>query len=190
MANANTEVDLSTLHNAIVADIKAAFPQLLTVEFYQDNPETRKTLPIPACLLTITELEADDEDDPGTEQLAVVATFEARFIINSIRTPRAAMAIRTLSAAFMAWLRKRRWTNPDNPAKKLPTGPANVVGGFPDDFTPELDKFEVWRVEWQQIIHLGESVWNDEGVTPSIVYLGQAPEIGTGNEHNYEQVYP
>ena len=188
--NADTHIDLEVLHSAIVADIKAAFPQLVTVEFYQDDPEARKTLPIPACLLTISELEADNEIDPGTEQLAVVATFEAHFIINSIRTPRAAMAIRTLAAAFMAWLRKRRWTNPAEPTRKLPTGPANVVGGFPDDFTPELDKFEVWRVEWQQVIHLGESVWNDEGITPSEVYFSWLPEIGTGNEEDYEKVNP
>lgn len=188
--NADTHIDLEVLHSAIVADIKAAFPQLVTVEFYQDDPEARKTLPIPACLLTISELEADNEIDPGTEQLAVVATFEAHFIINSIRTPRAALAIRTLAAAFMAWLRKRRWINPADPARKLPTGPANVFGGFPDDFTPELDKFEVWRVEWQQVIHLGESVWNDDGITPSEVYFSWSPEIGTGNEQDYEQVAP
>lgn len=188
--NADTHIDLEVLHSAIVADIKAAFPQLVTVEFYQDDPEARKTLPIPACLLNISEMEADNDIDPGTEQLAVVATFEAHFIINSIRTPRAALAIRTLAAAFMAWLRKRRWTNPENPAKKLPTGPANVVGGFPDDFTPEMDKYEVWRVEWQQVIHLGDSVWNDEGITPSTVFLGWHPEIGTGNEEDYEQVAP
>lgn len=188
--NADTHVDLEKLHNAIVADIKAQFPQLLTVEFYQDDPESRKGLPIPACLLRLSEMESDNEDDPGTEQLAVVATFEAYFIINNIRTPKAALEIRKLAAAFMAWLRKRRWSNPDNPEKKLPTGPANVVGGFPDDFSPELDKFDVWRVEWQQIIHLGESVWNDDGVTPSEVFVSWSPDIGFGHEGDYEKVTP
>ena len=188
--NANTHIDLDKLHSAIVADIKAQFPQLVTVEFYQDDPESRKKLPIPACLLTISELEADNDADPGTEQLAVIATFEAAFVINSIRTPRAALAIRTLSAAFMAWLRKRRWSNPDVPGKNLPTGEAMVTGGYPDDFSPEIDKFEVWRVEWQQRIHLGESVWNDEGITPTTVYLGWKPDIGNGNEEDYEQVAP
>lgn len=188
--NADTHIDLDVLHSAIVDDIKAAFPQLVTVEFYQDDPEARKKLPIPACLLTISEMEADNDNDPGTEQLCVIATFEAHFVINSIRTQRAALAVRTLAAAFMSWLRKRRWTNPDNPAKKLPTGEAMVIGGFPDDFSPEIDKFEVWRVEWQQRIHLGDSVWNDDGVTPSTIYFGWHPEIGDGNEQNYEQIAP
>lgn len=188
--NADTYVDFDKLHSAIENDIRAQFPHLQTVQFYQDDPEERQRLPVPACLLNISEMEADNDIDPGTEQLAVVATFEAYFIVNSIRTQKASLEIRKLAAAFMAWLRKRRWTNPDNPAKKLPTGPANVVGGFPDDFTPEMDKYEVWRVEWQQVIHLGQSVWNAEGITPSQVLVSQAPDIGTGNEEHYEQVAP
>lgn len=188
MANANTEIDLSTLHEAIVADIKGAFPQLVTVQFYQDDPEERKTLPIPACLLTLTEMEADNDIDPGTEQLAVNATFEAQFIISNIRNPEAALKVRTLTAAFMAWLRKRRWTNPSDTTKKLPTGPANVVGGYPDDFNPAMDRYEIWRVEWQQVIHLGDSVWNDDGVTPSQVFFSWSPEIGFGHEGDYEEI--
>src|SRR5574343_1922622 len=109
--NANTNLDLGVLHDAITADIKAAFRSLVSVEFYQDDPEMRKNLPIPACLLTLSEMEVDPEIDPGTEQLAVNATFEAYFIINSLRTPRAKLTIRKNIAAFMAWLRLRRWTN-------------------------------------------------------------------------------
>lgn len=188
--NADTFVDLRKLHKAIENDIRAQFPQLQTVQFYQDDPEERLRLPVPACLLTLSEMEADNDIDPGTEQLAVNATFEAYFIVNGIRTAQALLEIRVLVAAFMAWMRKRRWNNPDNPAKKLPTGGAMVVGGFPDSFEPALDKYEVWRVEWQQVIHLGQSVWNDEGITPSEVFLGWSPEISFGNEEDYEKVTP
>lgn len=184
--NANTNIDLEILHDAIVADIKAAFPSLVTVEFYQDEPEMRKNLPIPACLLTLSEMEVDPEIDPGTEQLAVNATFEAYFIINSLRTPRAKLAIRKNVAAFIAWLRLRRWTNPADTSKKLPTGPAYVMGGYPDDFQPEIDKYEVWRVEWQQVIHLGETIWTDEGTTPQNPVYSWSPDIGNGNEDKYQ----
>lgn len=171
--NANTNIDLAVLHSAIVADIKAQFPQLVTVEFYLED---RKELPKPACLLELTELEALPDEDPGTEQLAVMAKFEAQLVI-TFRETQAKQSIRLLAAAFAAWLRMRKWTNPNNPDKKLPTGAAQVIGAYPDDFAvmgrqrdQELGQFEIWRVEWQQIIHLGETAWTDEGVTPSDVY--------------------
>lgn len=193
MTNANTEVDLGVLHAAIVSDIQAQFPQLRTVEFYRED---RQTLPMPACLLELTEMEALPDDDPGTEQLCVMATFEAELCIG-FRTPQAKQSIRLLAAALAAWLRKRRWTNPSGETPKLPTGEAMVVGAYRDDFlaiggqrAQDLEQYEVWRVEWQQRIHLGQTIWTDEGTTPSVVMLGQVPDIGPGNEDKYEQVYP
>lgn len=168
--NANTEVDLATVHDAIVADIAAAFPGLRTVEFYRED---RKSLPMPACLLELSELEAIMEDDPGTEQLAVMAKFEAELVIG-FRTPQAKQSIRLLAAALSAWLRNRRWTNYSGTTAKLPTGEAQVIGAYHDDFNiigrdsdKGLPQYEVWRVEWQQRIHLGRTVWTDEGETPS-----------------------
>lgn len=191
MANANTEVDLATLHQAIVADIQAQFPQLVTVEFYRED---RKELPKPACLLELTEMEALEDEDPGTEQLAVMAKFEAELVI-SFREQSAKRSIRLLAAALSAWLRKRRWNDPDNPGKKLPTGAVQVIGAYPDDFRTmggqregELPQFEVWRVEWQQIVHLGNTVWTDEGTTPSQVFVDEHLNGGPGD--GYEQVAP
>lgn len=182
--DASTNISLAVLHDAIVADIKAQFPTLATVEFYRDD---RKNLPKPACLLSMTEFEGSPDDDPGTEQLAVMMTFEAELIIgfNSLK---AKQNIRVLAASFAAWLHKRRWTNPAGLTPKLPTGPCIVSGAYPDDFQPELDQFEVWRIEWQQLVHLGDTVWTNEGETPSRVFFGQVPEVGTGNEADYVEV--
>ena len=192
--NANTVVDLSVLHDAIVADIKAQFPDLVTVEFYRaeegQGEDARKTLPVPACLLELSEMAADTDRDPGTEQLAVTATFEAHLIIDSLKTRNAKLSVRILAAAFSAWLRLRRWNNPAVPGKCLPTGPAYVMGAYPDDFSPELDRYEVWRVEWQQEIHLGDTIWKDEGVTPDKPLYSWVPEIGTGHEGDYSEVMP
>lgn len=198
--NANTEIDLDKLHAAIVADIQAKFPDLRTVEFYRgegNDHDDRKVLPVPACLLDLTEMEASTEDDPGTEQLAVIATFEAELLIR-FTEPNAKRSIRKLAAALAAWLHNRRWTNPDNTEKKLPTGPCMVVGAYKDDFSgmmagqrdKPLDQFEIWKVEWRQKIHLGDSVWNDEGTTPTTVFLGITPDIGPENIDKYVQVYP
>lgn len=179
MANANTVTTLDSVHAGIVNAIKAKFPQLQTVEAYRLD---RKTLPHPACLIELTEMEPADMD-PGTEQLAVMARFEAKLVIGfrqGINNPK--LEIRKLAAAFCAFVRLQRWG--------LPIGPAEFIGAYPDDFDSELDQFEVWRVEWRQIIHLGESVWADwnAGSPPSQVLYSWVPEIGQANESKYTHV--
>lgn len=195
MANANTEIDLTVLHDAIVADIGNAFPMLATVQFYRGESDgaERKSLPKPACLLELTEFETQPDDEPGTGQIAVVGSFEAELVIG-FRTERGKHAIRHLAAALTAWLHKRRWTDPNNPAKKLPTGPALVVGAYADDFTgrnkgernTDLDQFEVWRVEWRQLFHLGVG-YSEDGVVPVPVF-SWLPDIGNGNEDAYQEL--
>lgn len=187
MANAITNISLENLHNAIVAEIKRAFPNLATVEFYREEND-RKQLPLPACLLELSEMDAAGDLDPGTEQLAVTARFEARFVIG-FRTPKAKIEIRSLAAGFAAHLRSMlRWPDPLHPGKAVPTGPCEVTGCYPDDFDPALDKYEVWRVEWQQVLHLGDTVWTDDGTTPENPVYSWAPDIGAGNESSYEPV--
>jgi hypothetical protein len=168
MADALTEIDLDDLHDAIETQIAAAFPTLQTVEFYRED---RKTVVAPACLLELVEFEtAGAEPDPGTGQLAMLARFEAELILG-FRTANAKREARKLAANLAAFLHLRRWTG-------IVTGPGEVVGCYKDDFAPELDQFEVWRVEWSHIIHLGQSVWVPDGsITPTTVYSrGTNPE--------------
>ena len=62
-----------------------------------------------------------------------------------------------------------------------------VVG--PDACAPGLDKYVVWRVEWQQVMHLGESVWTNEGGNiPTTGMIGFAPAIGEGHEDQYQDL--
>ena len=78
MANAQTVTTLEAVHEGIIAAIRRRFPELLTVEAYRMD---RKNLPVPACLVELTEMEGADDLDPGTGQLAVNARFEARFVL-------------------------------------------------------------------------------------------------------------
>lgn len=179
MSNAHTETTLEAVHAGIINAIKVQFPDLKTVDAYRLD---RKNLPTPACLIELTEFETGVDPDPGTEQLAVLARFEARFIIGfrqGLKNPK--MEIRKLAAAFAVFARLKRWG--------CPIGPAQVVGAFPDDFDPELDQFECWRVEWQQIIHLGEGIWKDDGEVPTAFY-SWTPRIGIPHEPDYLPVVP
>jgi len=177
--NANTEISLEDLHAKIAAAIQAKFPDLKTVEFYRED---RDELPVPACLLDLREFEDEPSADPGTGQLAVVARFEAEFIL-PLRTPRAKLSARVLAASFAQFISQRRWPG-------CPVGVAEHIHAYKSDFKPELDQYEVWCVEWRQLVNLGESVWKDDGAAPTTVFLGFAPDIGLGHEADYVQVAP
>lgn len=191
MANANTSIDLGELHQAIEAAIRAQFPSLKLVEFYREEEERRPPTDaqLPACLLEMSEMNPTPDIDPGTEQLAVSARFEARLVIG-FRTPKAKLEIRKLAAAFAVFLRLNRWPSITAPGETIPTGPAEVITIMPDDFSPELDRFEVWRVEWQQPLHLGDGIWNDDGLTPDAPLYSWTPNIGTGNADKYQDAIP
>lgn len=174
--NRDAQVDFDALHAAIENEIKAAFPTLQTVEFYRMD---RGAVTTPAVLMEMTELEAAPSD-PGTEQLAMVAHFEANIILG-FNTPAVKIEIRKLAASLANFLRLRRWAG-------VKTGPAEVVGCYRDDFHPELDQYEVWRVDWTHIVHIGPTTWTNEGIQPTQVFLGVSPDIGPGHVGDYTDV--
>ena len=144
----NTGTDLAAMHQAITTALAAAFTGV-HVEFYRED---RKNLPMgdgvgasppkAYVLLQLSELDAA-EHDPGTEQQAMVARFEAEIVTRAL-LPQAKLEARILAGSMAAFLRKQsRWLGVLN-------GAIQVVGCYRDAFSPELDQYEVWRVEWTQ----------------------------------------
>lgn len=181
--NKNTETNLLALHDAIKAQIAAKFPQFETVDYYRDDTEDLNADELPACFFELIEMDDASDVDPGTEQWATSTRWEARFILG-YKTPAVRMEARLAASQFALWLRQLiRWEGQKG-------GPIEIVGCYPDDFSPHLDRFDIWRCEWTQILHIGPSVWTNEGTTPTAVFLGASPDIGTGNEEKYTQVAP
>ena len=172
----DTTVTLDEVADGIVSTLQTQFADL-HVEAYRTD---RRNLPVPACLVEMTEFE-DYDTDPGTGQLAVMATFNALVVIG-FRQPgkNPKREVRRLAGAVAAFARLQRWG--------CKIGPAEVLGAFPDDFDPDLDQYESWRVEWRQVIHLGETVWTNDGITPSVVKVSYSPLIGTAHEADYVQI--
>lgn len=170
-------VDLAALHQNIVAAIAAQFPALQTVEAYREEAD-RQTLRTPACLIELFEMEAEPSEDPGTEQLAMTARFEARLII-SAREATAKVEVRKLAAALAKFILRKRWDLGPN------VSPAEVTGCYPDEFDPRLDQYEVQRVEWAHLIMVGENVWSGEGVPITDVRYSWSPKIGPPFVDNY-----
>lgn len=179
--------DLAALHQAILDASSAAFPGV-HFEFYRDD---RVSLPMgngvgdnpPMAygLLELSEMEAGDMD-PGTDQQAVTAKFEAHIVMRAL-TPGAKIAVRALAGAYAAFVRRTLRFDPANVLQ----GEARVVGAFRDDFNPELDQYEVWRVEWLQDLWLGagQAVYvipaeaTDSGnpeLVPGVPALDERPE--------------
>lgn len=183
MADAVIETDLAELHTAIGAKLAEAFPSFQVVEFYREENERAplKEAQLPALLLEMTELEPYPEGDPGTEQLAVTARFEARVVIN-FRTAQAKVEVRKLAGAVAAFMHKNRHFHG---VKGCPVTVDSIVS---DDFYPELDRFEVWRVDFSCIAWIGETVWTNDGTTPAQPVYSWVPKIGTGNENEYQDV--
>lgn len=173
------ELDLEQLHTAITDTLKAQFPALVTVEAYREETD-RKRLPIPALLFELTEWENAPDDDAGTDQLAVLARFEARIIIG-FKTPKAKIEIRKMVAALCSFLRLQRWG-----MAQSGVGHAQVLGAYPDEFDAALDQYEIWRVEWEQLLHFGVNVWAGEGITPTEILYSYEPETGIPNEPKYQ----
>lgn len=185
MANANTNIDLAELHQAIGDAISAQFPDFKLVEFYREEDDRKRpnALQLPACLLELSEMEPALDEDPGTEQLAVYARFAAHVVIG-FRTASAKVEIRKLAGALAAYINKEKHFH------KLPTGPAEILSIMPNEFNPAMDAYEVWTVEWRCMVHLGDTVWTDEGVTPGAPLYSWVPDIGNGNAHKYQPTIP
>lgn len=175
MADANTKVELGPLHDAIRLQIETAFTGFKTVEFYRDDEA--EGMATPACLLELTETEPQPEMDVGTQQWSTLLRFEAR-IIMAHRGPATALALRRAATALATWLNLRRW------GPETPGDPCQVIACESDEFSPVMDKFKVWRVEWVQRVDLGEPVWKNDGVVPEALY-SWAPEIGIPHEGKY-----
>lgn len=167
-------VDLDTLHDAIKAAFTAQFEDA-AVDFY---PRPGDKIGSPSIFLEIEDIVADDPDDVGTEQLAVTLMFNA-YVVLSYKDPNK-KAIKKFAASVMSYVRGRRWGQP--------VGPANVVIASPDKVIGQPDDYECMRIEFTHEAMLGADVFAGDGVIPTEVYLGYAPDIGPPHIDDYELV--
>jgi len=186
------ETDLALFIQAIIKDIKERFPSLVNVEFFPDEPEANTRMPVPACLLDVSEMEVDLDEDPGTGQTPTRLSFSAFLVISGLQDGNTKLQIRLMAAALVSWLKMRHWRDPRDPGTEeepnhLPSDPAMPVGAYRDDFDPRLDRYEVWRVDWEQVIYLGKSDF-DSSFLPSRVWLGLAPDIGAEHREDYVEI--
>jgi len=144
------------LHNAICTTLKREIPEIQTCA------AIRKDLVAPAVFIELASLEPGK--DPGTEELALRARFEARIVIDSTIED-APIIVRSLAAKVAKVVNKNTWN--------MNISPAEFLSGESDGFKPELDAYCVWLIEWIHELHVGQSIWKEEKIKPHIIEIGE-----------------
>ena len=161
---------LTDLHHAIVNELTTKIEGIETSGFY---PKIREEITAPAVFVDMVSLEPGQ--DPGTGEVAYIARFEARFMVGT--SDEANLQVRELAAEGGRIIYKNSFGLNVKAAELLSVGN--------DGFNPELDAYEVWIVEWEHELHLGESIWTNDGICPEKIYVGFAPCIGAAYEDEY-----
>lgn len=152
--------DLNALHQAINTTLRAAMSPLETINF---NTTVQPDTPLPALFHRIIGLKPGV--DPGDGHSRIIATFEAR-----IHAP-APLQATTLAAQLMVLLRKQFWDIDF-------VEEARAVLAQPID--------DVWTVQWEQALHLGDAQWPWPNQPPGTLVLAFDPDSGPDHESTYQ----
>lgn len=166
-------IDLVAALDTVIDTLAAEFTTFKTVAA---EDEDRKKLAVPAIIVQMSELEPDPDKDPHTGQFPCLVRLEARIVMGH-RTPKVRREVVKAAGAVAAFVHSNRLG--------VAWGAATVIAVDPDEFAPQADSFDIWRVEWVHAADIGASYFVDEGVTPSQVLTSWSPDIGPANEGDY-----
>lgn len=170
-------VTIESLHEGIKQALSEAFTELKTVD---DYPTEKGRIATPAAFLDLAALEPDAEGgEDGTERLVMTLRWEL-YLVLGLPVPEVKRAVRTLAANVALWVQGNRFG--------LPVRPAQFIRAEPNDFSPGLERYLPWVVEFEQTVLLGSSVWDADGVVPTELYLGYEPNTGPDHIDDYERV--
>lgn len=162
--------DLNGLHEAISTTLRTAMPQLASVASYTaQQPGT----PLPALFHGLVGLRPGT--DPGDGRVCVVATFEARIVVDAGRTA-ASIEAASLAAQAMVVLHQQYWGSDfAEPTKAIRAVP------HASEWPAAL-----WTVQWEQVLYLGDEQWPWPDQPPGSLVFAFDPDSGPGKEADYK----
>ncbi len=125
-------------------------------------PDARGDIAAPAVFLEVSGYSAGD--DPATGELSLVASIEARVVVDSISED-AELICQDLACQIAKIAHLNSFGCQVSPAK--------ISKISRDGFKPDFDPYICWLVEWSHEFHLGESVWNESGIPPHKITIGE-----------------
>lgn len=161
--------------DAITEKLRAALPDIPTITF-DPPPKANRSVRVPAIYLEMADFEPIEE--AGDTRVLVDVRFEARCIYDP-NAARAELMLRALAGRTIVALHEIR-----RPVPKQ--GHIRLSRAGDDAFRPDMDGYLVWVVEFGIEIALGDL--EPEGITPTEIYLGQAPAIGEGYADEYTRI--
>lgn len=166
---------LIDIADAIVTKLRDALPDIPTIA--ADPPaQSQRAIRVPAIYLDIAELEPIN--NPGDGRISVDARFEARCLVDP-NMPRSHLAVRELASRTIRALQEIRRPVPNH-------GHIRIARAGGDEFRPVMEGYEMWEVEFNVEIYLGEL--EPAGVTPTEIYFGMTPAIGPNHVPDYERI--
>lgn len=151
---------LAEQHDAILATLSGAMPELTTVAAYAPGEQ----IDTPAVLLELEVIEEDVAEDDGTDRVPLRCTWTLHCIL-STRTPNVHREIRSMAAHVLGLIRRQRWGG-------LPVRPPEQIEGGPGGISEGPHGFEAWYVTWEQMLYLGDDIWDGEAPTIDTVHIG------------------
>lgn len=152
--------ELTTLHEAITATIKAAMPKVVHVEEF---PEMGQMVDVPALLYGLTDLTLGE--DRATGQTALIGRFQSCILIDATR-PKASLQAAILASQLVVTLRYQMW------GLDFVTGPPQNIHAQPEAPTQELEQFVMWSVQWTQAFEIGTLEWPWPDEPPGTLMFG------------------
>ncbi|OQS32824.1 hypothetical protein [Chromobacterium haemolyticum] len=134
---------IKSLQSAIEMHLAQALPGV-RVAFYPDMES--ETLPLPMLALELSEFEPGR--DMGADQLALVATIQARLVLDPSLAGAEFDAPQMAARVALEVYRAKNFGQPLTPARLRQVGP--------DGFKPGLEGYLVWLIEWAHEIDVGK----------------------------------
>lgn len=164
--------ELTRLHDAMTATMKAGLPQIEHVEAY---PLLKEGMGLPALLYAMTNVASGVK--PGDGRLCVTATFEACILLERSRDA-APLQAAILAGKLMQLLDEQYWdVDFVDGVKDMQASPTELV--------PELARCTGWSVAWRQDIYLGDTEWPWENQPPGSLVFAIIPGSGEDGEREY-----
>lgn len=164
--------ELSLLSQAITAAFLAGVPGVATVEAFSAVSEH---MPLPALVHTVTGIKAGT--DPGDGRSCMLASFEARILVDA-SPPHAALQALNLAALAALLLRQQFWS------LDFVEATANVQAR-PVALPPEVPGTLEWRVQWEQPVYLGDLQWPWPDQPPGSLLFAFSPDTGPAHKDSY-----
>lgn len=170
-------LSMAAYHAAVISSLKA----LPWVEDADTYPETSTQLVTPAVYLSVDGWEPKSNT---SGQPSVSLSVSLYIVVDraSATITKPDIYVRTAAADLTQWV--------DGQHFGLPHIDGGVfISAEPDAFDPQMDDYLVWRISFEQGAAFGADPFARAGVPVKGIWLGKAPEIGTGNIADYRKIY-